>query len=227
MNMRRKLLLINPANKVRKGFIYDQGTRFMPLGLGIVAALTPAPWEVELLDESFEEFTFKPADLVAFTSFTSNAPRAYEIAALYRKAGIHTVMGGIHASMYTEEVVNYIDTVVTGEAEGAWPQLISDFESGKIKSLYEGGITDPNDWTGNGQPETWTVIDRAFTKAERALHPQRGGQHRRYGHPTRTGDLVVFSYPPYQFDAATPGTLVARSAFFGQHGYVPDVQEFR
>ena len=44
-------------------------------------------------------------------------------------------------------------------------------------------------------------------------------------HPTRTGDLVVFAYPPYQFDAATPGTLVARSAFFGQHGYVPDVQD--
>ncbi len=43
-------------------------------------------------------------------------------------------------------------------------------------------------------------------------------------HPTRTGDLVVFAYPPYQYDAATPGTLVARSAFFGQHGYVPDVQ---
>jgi 2',3'-cyclic-nucleotide 2'-phosphodiesterase (5'-nucleotidase family) len=43
--------------------------------------------------------------------------------------------------------------------------------------------------------------------------------------PTRTGDLVVFAYPPYQFDAATPGTLVALSAFFGQHGYVPDVQD--
>ena len=46
-------------------------------------------------------------------------------------------------------------------------------------------------------------------------------------HPTRTGDLVVFSYPPYQFDAATPGTLIARSAFFGQHGYVPDVQDLQ
>ena len=44
-------------------------------------------------------------------------------------------------------------------------------------------------------------------------------------HPTRTGDLVAFSYPPYQFDAATPGTLIAPSAFFGQHGYVPDVQD--
>ena len=44
-------------------------------------------------------------------------------------------------------------------------------------------------------------------------------------HPTRTGDLVVFAYPPYQFDAETPGTLVAPSHFFGQHGYVPDVQD--
>jgi hypothetical protein len=35
---------------------------------------------------------------------------------------------------------------------------------------------------------------------------------------------VVFAYPPYQFDAETPGTLVAPSHFFGQHGYVPDVQ---
>ena len=42
-------------------------------------------------------------------------------------------------------------------------------------------------------------------------------------HPTRTGDLIVFSQPPYQFDAATPGTLVSLSHFFGQHGYVPDV----
>ena len=45
--------------------------------------------------------------------------------------------------------------------------------------------------------------------------------------PTRTGDLVVFAYPPYQFDADTPGTLIARSAFFGQHGYVPDVQDLK
>ena len=144
-NGRRKLLLINPANKARDGFINDPSTRFMPLGLGIVAALTPAHWEVEFLDESFEEFTLKHADIVAITSFTANAPRAYEIAALYRKAGIHTVMGGIHASMCTEEVINYCDTVITGEAEGAWPAFISDFESGKTRRLYEGGITGIHD----------------------------------------------------------------------------------
>src|SRR6185295_11455733 len=30
---------------------------------------------------------------------------------------------------------------------------------------------------------------------------------------------------PYQFDAETPGTPIAPSHFFGQHGYVPDVQD--
>lgn len=138
----RKLLLIHPINKLRKGFVNHPSSSFTPLGLGIVAALTPEHWDVELIDESFEEFTFRPADLVAFTAFTATAPRAYEIAAIYRKANIHTVMGGIHASMYTAEVAVYVDTVFTGEAEGAWQNLIADFESGNIKSYYDGGIVD-------------------------------------------------------------------------------------
>jgi len=137
-----KLLLVNPVNQKRKGFVNDLSTRFMPLGLGIVAALTPAHWEIELLDESFEDFKLKQVDLVALTGFTANAHRAFEIAAMAREAGIQTVMGGIHASMYTAEVLQYVDSVVTGEAEGAWPEFVSDFELGKTKRLYEGGITD-------------------------------------------------------------------------------------
>jgi 2',3'-cyclic-nucleotide 2'-phosphodiesterase (5'-nucleotidase family) len=85
------------------------------------------------------------------------------------------------------------------------------------------GVTDPNDWTGDGAPEGWTVIDRVFTKAEARYIPNGPNSTSDMAHPTRTGDVVAFSYPPYQFDAATPGTLIARSAFFGQHGYVPDV----
>ena len=69
------------------------------------------------------------------------------------------------------------------------------------------------------------MIDRAYTKAEARYIPNGPGTTVDMAHPTRTGDLVVFAYPPYQFDAETPGTLVARSAFFGQHGYVPDVQK--
>jgi 2',3'-cyclic-nucleotide 2'-phosphodiesterase (5'-nucleotidase family) len=86
-------------------------------------------------------------------------------------------------------------------------------------------VADPNDWTGDGSPEGWKVMDRAYTKAEARSIPNGTGSTTTMAHPTRTGDLVAFAYPPYQFDAATPGTLVARSAFFGQHGYVPDVQK--
>ena len=92
-----------------------------------------------------------------------------------------------------------------------------------IKATYL-GLTDPNDWTGDGSPEGWKMIDRAFTKAEARYIPNGPGTTSDMAHPTRTGDLVVFSYPPYQYDAETPGTLVAPSHFFGQHGYVPDLQ---
>jgi 2',3'-cyclic-nucleotide 2'-phosphodiesterase (5'-nucleotidase family)/predicted AlkP superfamily phosphohydrolase/phosphomutase len=89
------------------------------------------------------------------------------------------------------------------------------------------GLTDPNDWDHDGQPEGWKVIDRTYTKAEARYIPNGAGRTADMAHPTRTGDLVVFAYPPYQFDASTPGTLIAPSAFFGQHGYVPDLQEGR
>jgi hypothetical protein len=76
--------------------------------------------------------------------------------------------------------------------------------------------------TGNCQPAAGETIGRRRhdTVDER---PPLGVAV--MAHPTRTGDLVIFSLPPYQFDAATPGTLVARSAFFGQHGYRPDLQD--
>ena len=93
-----------------------------------------------------------------------------------------------------------------------------------IKAKYL-GLGDPNDWTGDGVAEGWKLIDRVFTKAETRYIPNGPGSTTDMAHPTRTGDLVAFSFPPYQYDAATPGTLVAQSKFFGQHGYVPDVQD--
>lgn len=117
-------------------------SRQVPLGLGIVAALTPPGWKIVLLDENFKEFKFREADLVGITAFTSTANRAYEIAKVYRDKGIPVVMGGIHASAMAHEALNYVDAVVVGEAEASWPQLIADFEAGKLQNLYKGSIPD-------------------------------------------------------------------------------------
>lgn len=92
-----------------------------------------------------------------------------------------------------------------------------------IKAAFE-GLTDPNDWTGDGLPEGWKMIDRVFTRAEARYIPNGPDSFTNMAHPTRSGDVIAFSYPPYQYDAATPGKLVAWSAFFGQHGYLPDLQ---
>jgi Type I phosphodiesterase / nucleotide pyrophosphatase len=42
-------------------------------------------------------------------------------------------------------------------------------------------------------------------------------------HPTRSGDVMLFLAPPYQFDGASPLEPVADAPMLGQHGYLPDV----
>jgi 2',3'-cyclic-nucleotide 2'-phosphodiesterase (5'-nucleotidase family) len=120
----------------------------------------------------------------------------------------------------------YLNLAGRDPAGGGFTQVAAADEAATVAQIKAAflALSDPNDWTGDAQPEGWKMIDRAYTKAEARYIPNGPNSTADMAHPTRTGDLVVFAYPPYQFDAATPGTLVARSAFFGQHGYVPDVQ---
>lgn len=133
---RYKLLLINPVNSRRKGLMRDKHSIYPPMALGIIAALTPSGWDVEIIDENFTPFEYTEADLVGFTSLTATINRCYEIAGEYRKNRIPTVIGGIHASMLPEEALRFVDTVVIGEAEYSWPKLIDDFEHHRMERVY-------------------------------------------------------------------------------------------
>jgi radical SAM superfamily enzyme YgiQ (UPF0313 family) len=135
----RRLILVNPVNPARTGLTVNRSSRFPPIGLGIVAALTPDDWSVGLLDENWEPCAYRHADLVGITAFTASANRAYEIAAAYREQGTPVVMGGIHASVCTEEALRYVDSVVVGEAETVWPRVVADFENGRLQRIYRGG----------------------------------------------------------------------------------------
>jgi len=148
--MGRKLVLVNPVNPARTGLTVNKSSRFPPLGLGIVAALTPGHWGVDLVDENWEPFVYQDADpstgsgqtLVGITAFTASANRAYEIAAAYRERGVPVVMGGIHASMCADEALRFVDAVVVGEAETVWPQVVADVEAGQLRQVYRGEWTD-------------------------------------------------------------------------------------
>lgn len=142
--MRKKLLLIQPVMKAyreRKDIAFPTE----PLALEILAGLTPKEWEIRIIDEKIEAFqpeNPEEADLVGVTAYTSTAPRAYEIANTYKKKGIPVVMGGVHASMLPKEALEYVDTVVTGEAEAVWGKVIADFEAKDMKKIYNGGNPD-------------------------------------------------------------------------------------
>jgi radical SAM superfamily enzyme YgiQ (UPF0313 family) len=136
--MKRKLVLINPANPLRPGIGLNILSRFPPLGLGVIAGLTPKSWDLRLVDENWGPCDYQEADLVGITAITSSVSRAYEIASRYRGCGTPVVMGGVHASMCPAEAGEFADAVVIGEAENIWPQVLADAESGRLKKFYQG-----------------------------------------------------------------------------------------
>ena len=133
-----KLLLINPVSEFRQGFLRSEITKYPPLAYGIIAALTPDNWEIEIIDENFDNFEFREADLVGLTGYTSSIYRAYQIADIYKKKNIPVVIGGVHVSMMPKEAKEYADSVVVGEVESCWADVIKDFDNNSLKPFYYG-----------------------------------------------------------------------------------------
>jgi radical SAM superfamily enzyme YgiQ (UPF0313 family) len=148
-----RLYLINPSNPLvsmtrLKESRWNRYRVWKPLSLMVLAGLTPPEWEISILDENLgvPDYPAMPRpDIVGITAFTSQANRAYEVAAYFRRLDVPVVMGGIHATMCVDEVIERVDTVVTGEAEGIWPQVLEDARHGILKRRYDGGLAEIND----------------------------------------------------------------------------------
>jgi radical SAM superfamily enzyme YgiQ (UPF0313 family) len=140
------LLLINPRNPLvsisNKTNYWNRYRVWKPLGLLVLASLTPPDWDISVVDENVgpRDYSQMPRpDLVGVTAFTSQAPRAYELAEMFRAWGVPVVMGGIHATMRQEEAAKRVDAVVTGEAESVWGQVLEDAANGVLSPSYAGG----------------------------------------------------------------------------------------
>ena len=117
---------------------------FAHLTLTTIAALTPKEFDVRITDENVEPIDFQEdIDLVGITGMVMHAPRAYEIAAQFRRRGIPVVMGGPHASSLPLEAKEHVDSVVIGEAEHVWAGLLDDFREGSLKPFYKAETYSP------------------------------------------------------------------------------------
>ena len=146
----RRLYLVNPCNALvtivsTEGSRWNRYRVWKPLGLMVLAGLTPDRWEVRIIDENLQlpDYGALPRpDLVGITAFTSQANRAYEVAARFRALGVPVVMGGIHATVCPDEALDRVDAIVTGEAESIWAQVLADVERGALRRRYDGGQAD-------------------------------------------------------------------------------------
>ena len=130
-----KILLITPSvcpeTKTPGGLMIPQ------LALHMLEGLTPSSHSVKLVEEESEVVNVEEeCDLVGISCMTSNAPRAYHLAQEFRKRGRKVVLGGVHPTILPDEAQQYADSVVVGEAEGVWEQVVADCDNGGMKQRY-------------------------------------------------------------------------------------------
>lgn len=156
-----KVTIIYPCMGRIPGKRYVRSWQMEPLPAAQLAGLTPAGIDIAFFDDRMEPIPYdSPTDLVAITVETYTARRAYQIASEYRRRAVPVVMGGFHPTLVTEEVMDYAEAVVVGEAEETWPQLIHDFRNGRMKRLYE----------AKGRPDiTNTTPDRSIFEGKNYL----------------------------------------------------------
>jgi len=109
------------------------------LGLLTLAGMTPQRFDVEYIEiadiKNVNELP-NSFDIVAISTYSAQIFEAYELADRYRNKGIKTVIGGPHVTCLPEEAKEHCDSVIIGEGEPSWLQLLDDCEKGKLKPFY-------------------------------------------------------------------------------------------
>ncbi len=118
----------------------DRQTEFHlpPHGPVVFAATVPKTVELHFIDENLQKIDFSEnCDLVGLSvMLTCQLPRAFEVAAEFRKQGIPVIFGGIATMLHSDEVALHADSIFLGEAEGRFAAVIDDFQSGGMKKVY-------------------------------------------------------------------------------------------
>ncbi len=134
---RKKWLLIQPVSNT--SMMVDSGTVSMPLNLIMVATMVGTLFDVTFIDERLGEKVpedFSGFDVIAITSRTLNASKAYRIGDAALAQGKTVILGGVHPTMLHDEASGHCTSVVYGEIESIWMELATDVLKGTMKSIY-------------------------------------------------------------------------------------------
>lgn len=111
-----------------------------PLPGILLAGMTPDIVEVQVLHEMVRPIDYATdAEFIAISFMDYLAPHAYEVAARFRALGKVVVGGGKFASTFPDEVSPHFDSILVGEAQGIWPEMVRDMVAGTLKPRYTAG----------------------------------------------------------------------------------------
>ena len=136
------------------------------LAIANLGAVTPEGIEMAYCDDRITPFSLDlEADLYALSFFTPAATRAMEIGDMIRAAGRKVVAGGVFPTAMPDIVAEHFDSVVVGEGEGVWPELLADLRRGELALRYQATV--PFDLSGMKPPR----IDLYISAETEWFHP--------------------------------------------------------
>jgi radical SAM superfamily enzyme YgiQ (UPF0313 family) len=133
-----------------------------PRWLYVLAAATPAQYgDPHLIDETLEPFDasqVQDGDVVGIGIHTANAHRGYQIGRAARERGAFVVFGGIHPTLYPDEARQHggAHTVVRGDGDLVWAEVIADCAAGRPRDIYEGGRVEGRSFYGG----RWALLPK-------------------------------------------------------------------
>lgn len=137
---RKKWLVVQP--KSNTPLMVDSGKVSIPLNLLMVSTMANTHFDVDFLDERIGDKVpddFSEYDLIAMTSRTLNAKRAYAIGDRALAQGKKVLLGGVHPTMMPDEALQHSSSVVFGEIESIYDQLAQDIYEDTLQPLYKPG----------------------------------------------------------------------------------------
>ena len=137
--MQPRIHLINPSH-VAFGVAV-----ITPRWLYVLAAATGTEWgDPIIVDETLEQIdlnSIRSGDVVGIGIHTGNARRGYEIGLAARERGAWVAYGGIHATLFPDEVLanGGAHAVVKHDGDLVWATVVRDCLAGRPQPIYDGG----------------------------------------------------------------------------------------
>ncbi len=134
-----EVTIILPAIGKKKNEKYIGTWKMEPLTIAVIKSCMPSYVNLVFYDDRIELIDYeRKTDLVLITVETYTARRAYKIAKKYKDMGVQVALGGYHVTLMPEEAEQYADTIITGNAESVFNEVIEDFKNKNAKKRYDG-----------------------------------------------------------------------------------------